>query len=289
LKYDDVNDYKKKKHKKPVLLSKDLKLHSQCLFRLSGRPFAKQWALKDDIEKLAICLDQYSRYLDNATEKQMLRQAKTQPVRLVDDHISVEHHTKVDKISPVYTRLNNALNELNNFQLLYFEDQVHTDNSFQNCDQRYKFLKDIKLTTDFHLLKYDPGGGLGIIFYLWKVPRDLQSEKIFIQDNKVLSTLRSKLPEFHTRQMRREFYTMFENVAGIRIPPYVLRSIYATLTNDATADQNPEIDERVRLSVLGSDPDIVIDLGHLNKGTPGDTFNVFSAVRERGTRTDCCR
>jgi hypothetical protein len=35
----------------------------------------------------------YLDHLDNATEKQMLRQAKTQPVRLVDDHISVETHT----------------------------------------------------------------------------------------------------------------------------------------------------------------------------------------------------
>jgi hypothetical protein len=49
--------------------------------------------------------------------------------------------------------------------------------------------------------------------------------------------------------MRREFCTVFENVAGIRIPPYVLQSIYASLTIDATADQNPEIDERSYLPI----------------------------------------
>lgn len=74
---------------------------------------------------------------------------------------------------------------------------------------------------------------------------------------------------------------MYENIAGIKIPPYILRSIYASLTNDATADQNPDIDERVRLSILGSDPELVVDLRHLNKGAPGDTFNVFFEQLEK--------
>lgn len=278
-----MNDFKKKTQKKPTLQSKDLKLHSRCLFSLSSRPFVQKWILKEDIEKLAICLDQYSRYLDTANEKQKLRQIEMLPVRLVDDSISVQHHKKVKAISPLYTPLNNALNELNYFQPLYFDDQVHlhADRQFQNPDQRYKFFKDITLLTDFHLLKYDPGGGLGIICYFWKVSEDLTTEEIFMRDNKVLSILRPKLPEFHTRQMRREFNTMYENIAGIKIPPYILRSIYASLTNDATADQNPDIDERVRLSILGSDAELVVDLRHLNKGAPGDTFNVFLEQLEK--------
>lgn len=29
------------------------------------------------------------------------------------------------------------------------------------------------------------------------------------------------------------------------------------------------------MSILGSGPELVVDLRHLNKGTPGDTFNVY--------------
>lgn len=276
MKYDGVNDYKRKKQKKPVLHSKELKLHSRCLFQLSGRPFTQNWILKDDVEKLAVSLDQYARYLDNANEKQKVRQREILPVRVIDDTISIEHHKKVNAISPNYYLLDSSLNELNNFQPLYFDDQLHVNKKFQNPDQRYKFFKEVKLSTsNFHFLRYDPGGGLGIICYFWKVPEDISSEEIFLRDNKLLNILRPKLPEFHTRQMRREFYSMYENIAGIKIPPYILRSIYANLTNDATSDQNSDIDGRVRMSILGSDPELIVDLRHLNKGAPGDTFNVF--------------
>lgn len=67
----------------------------------------------------------------------------------------------------------------------------------------------------------------------------------------VLKNLRPRLPEFHTRQMHREFCCMYENVAGTHIPPRILRSIYATFTNDASAEQNKKIDKRVRLAALG--------------------------------------
>lgn len=73
---------------------------------------------------------------------------------------------------------------------------------------------------------------------------------------------------------------MYENVAGTHIPPHILRSIYTTLTNDASAEQDKEIDERVRLAVLGLDPDLVVDLRHLNKGRPGDTFEAFFGALE---------
>lgn len=73
---------------------------------------------------------------------------------------------------------------------------------------------------------------------------------------------------------------MYENVASTHFPPHILRSIYTTLTNDASADQNKEIDERVRLTVLGLDLDLVVDLRHLNKGRPGDTFEAFFSALE---------
>lgn len=53
-----------------------------------------------------------------------------------------------------------------------------------------------------------------------------------------------------------------------------MRAMYASLTMDSAADQNPDMDERLRMALLG-EPGIVVDLRHLNKGRPGDTFNVF--------------
>ena len=42
-----------------------------------------------------------------------------------------------------------------------------------------------------------------------------------------------------------------------------------------------EIDERVKLAVETGDEDLVLDLRHLNKGRPGDTFQVFFTELEK--------
>ncbi|XP_076103163.1 uncharacterized protein LOC143072213 [Mytilus galloprovincialis] len=96
---------------------------------------------------------------------------------------------------------------------------------------------------------------------------------------KVVSRLKPSLPEFHTRQMRKEFYTKFchlpVSATGNTVPPHILRAIYRELTLDATADQNKALDERVRQALLAEDSDLVTDLRHINPGRPGDTFNDF--------------
>lgn len=51
--------------------------------------------------------------------------------------------------------------------------------------------------------------------------------------------------------------------------------IYSELTSDATADKNPAIDKQVRQATIGDDPDLVVDLRHLNKERPNDTFKIF--------------
>ena len=53
------------------------------------------------------------------------------------------------------------------------------------------------------------------------------------------------------------------------------------MTGDTTPNQNPKIDERLRQSILGEDPDLVMDLRVLNKGRPNNTFKVFFEVLEK--------
>ena len=92
--------------------------------------------------------------------------------------------------------------------------------------------------------------------------------------SRIVKELEKELPEFHTRQMRREF---IEHVGklGTNIPSHLIRNVYAELSFDATKDQNPLMDERARQAVLGEDAELIIDMRHSNPGRPGDTFKVF--------------
>ena len=183
---------------------------------------------------------------------------------------------------PCYNRLEGCVTQMELFQPLYFDEDLHLTVKFKGAEQRFRYFEKLSLTVPVHILRYDPGGGIGAISFIWRVPEEgMSSEVMFVRDNKVLHDLRSKLPEYHTRQMIQEFYNAYGNIAGTIIPPHILRSIYTALTNDASADQNKEIDNRVRLSVLGIDLDLVVDLRHLNKGRPNHTFDIFFQTLEK--------
>ncbi|KAL3875452.1 hypothetical protein ACJMK2_033399 [Sinanodonta woodiana] len=282
LKFDGANDYKRKKQKRPQLTAKDLKLHVQCLFRLISRPFTQHWTLRGDIETLTGCLQSYADYLEKANEKQISRQLQMNPVRQIDSNLSIAHRPRQDEILPCYSRLDGQVSQMAMFQPLFFDEDLHLNEPFKGPEQRFRYFEKLCLTIPVHMLRYDPGGGIGAISFIWRIPEDgMSSSEMFMRDNQVLHSLRSKLPEYHTRQMRQEFFNAYGNIAGTIIPPHILRSIYTTFTNDASADQNKEIDNRVRLSVLGIDPDLVVDLRHLNKGRPNNTFDVFFQTLEK--------
>lgn len=282
LKFDGANDYKRKKQKRPQLTAKDLKLQSRCLFRLISRPFTQEWVMRGDIETLTFSLQSYVEYLEQANEKQISRQLQMNPVRQIDSSLSIAHRPGQDNFLPCYSRLDGCVTQMAMFQPLFFDEDLHLTEKFKGPEQRFRFFEKLALSVPVHMLRYDPGGGNGAISFLWRVPQDgMSSEEKFLRDNKVLHDVRPKLPEYRTRQMRQEFFRAYGNIAGTIIPPHILRSIYTTLTNDASSDQNKEIDNRVRLSVLGIDPDLVVDLRHLNKGRQNDTFDVFFQTLEK--------
>lgn len=87
----------------------------------------------------------------------------------------------------------------------------------------------------------------------------------------VLKSAEPNLPVYHTRQMRHDFAKRVA-ITDSTLPKHLIRAVYSELTSDVSADQSPAIDQRVRQAILGEDPDLVIDLRHLNKGHPQDTF-----------------
>lgn len=280
LQYDGINDFKKKKEKKPSLNAKELKLHGQCVFRVASKPYANHWNIKDELHLLAISLDSYSEYLDNANQNQKMRQEKMHPVRQVDTHMSIQHVEKTNEVLNRYSKLDLALSEMAFFEPLFFDETAFGPEIEMNSSQRYKFLNSIALSVDLHVLQYDPGAGLGALTFFWKVQDSMSTKDLHLTDNQVIHNLRPKLPEYHTRKMRLEFYSIYEKISGVTIPPHILRSIYATLTGDATTDQNPAIDQRMRTAVMASDPELIVDLRHLNKGRLSDTFDVFFSTLE---------
>ena len=93
---------------------------------------------------------------------------------------------------------------------------------------------------------------------------------------RMLGTIEPQVPVYHTRAMRKKFNKEIGVLNSTDVKPHVLRHVYRTLTGDASKEIDcAEIDQRVRLAIETEDPDLIIDLRHLNNGRPGDTFDVF--------------
>ena len=92
---------------------------------------------------------------------------------------------------------------------------------------------------------------------------------------KMLKRVEPDISTYHTQAMWRQLQKQVKLLSS-STPPHVVRHIYKSLTGDTCSELLcQEIDQRVQLAVESEDPDLVIDMPHLNKDWPKDTFDVF--------------
>lgn len=257
------------------MASKDLNYHADLLFRLSTCTHGRAWGdFANEMGNLATCLQSYASYLEKSNEQQKFRQTLSHPVRQIADHCMVQFFPRCQgPVKACYSLLDQIISESEVYLPVYFDETVHIQEPFLLRIHRHRFIEGLSLRNPVDVLTFDPGAGLGRTVFLWRVPDDRSPTEMMSAAAKVHKSIEKRLPEYHTREMRREFCRSYESL--VDIPPHILRAIYADLTFDATASQNPAIDARLRQAILTGDPDIAIDLRTLNKGRPDDTFSVF--------------
>ena len=115
---------------------------------------------------------------------------------------------------------------------------------------------------------YSPGGCILNHTFLWKLPDNFSLEAVLSTNQQVVAKIMEGMPIYHTRAMKREFVSHYGLLmAGVK--PYVLRSIYRELTNDASNSRTSEegdIDERVKEVLASEDLDVIVDLREMNEG-----------------------
>ena len=245
--YSGFNDWKKHKKSKPVLSMNNLKSHSSVLFDLLSLPFTKTWGdFKETVLNLALVLNRYATFLEKSNFEQKERQNLNHPVREVmkHAHLYIIPMTE-DHIDTKYSLLEEALSRLEFFEYLHFEEELHLAEPFKDRSMRYSFFENLALSFPVNLVRYDPGGSIGVTVFIWKVPPARGVNEVMNDTLRIIDYLKPRLPEYHTRLMRREFTKRYCNLNATNIPKHELRAIYANLTNDATTDQNPTIDARV--------------------------------------------
>jgi hypothetical protein len=130
----------------------------------------------------------------------------------------------------------------------------------------------LKPCVDVDLVKFCPGGSICTIVFVYQVANSRSADDAITQSAQIITSLKPSLPEYHTRQMKREFKARCARLA--KVTPAFLDCIYRELTMDASAANRPDVQERIRLILLG-ETGLVADLRSLNTGRPLGTYDRF--------------
>lgn len=125
-------------------------------------------------------------------------------------------------------------------------------------------------------MTYNSGGGSLSQHFIWKVPENFSVKDALTTNQQVIDKLKSTLPVYHTRAMRREFINAYGCVTA-NTKPYIFRSIYKSLTGDTSSSDTTDeaaIDQRLKEAIESEDIDLIIDLREANEGRVGK-YNTF--------------
>ena len=163
---------------------------------------------------------------------------------------------------------------MNNFEYVTITDMLPSDplkklrsvDTLTTCGLRFPCL----------LLIYSPGGNIGNLHFLWKVPTDSDVTSSFEQSQVVIENIRSQIPRYHTRAMRSAMFEKFGRISPAT-KPSALRYFYRELTGDQAAASSTDqavVDERIKQIIDMEDPNVLQDLRALNSGQ-ATKFNTY--------------
>ena len=170
--------------------------------------------------------------------------------------------------------LSDAVHDLEECVPIFIEDDYFEPTI--TASHRLYLLSILALADPVQLIRYDSGGGSCVMHFIQKISENSTADSRVTTAVRMVTKIEPEIPVYHSRAMRKVFSKQLQSIHSCSIQPHILRHIYRELTGDASREiSRAEIDQRVQLAIETDDPDLIIDLRHLNGGRHGDTFAVF--------------
>ena len=263
--------------KKPRIGEKDCNMHAALLISAVESDLIRwpeDW--KRDIVGLSSSLYSYAISLRQANEAQQDRQSKLYPVRQLLQNATGQYWPSIEesKVHSDLLILSDFMKNAENLEPILVEDE-HFSRDITPAHKLY-LMGNIALSVPVQAIRYNSGGGATVLLFLQKVPALFNEDDKLTEFMRMLKKIEPEVPVYHTRAMRKNFSKEVGSLNSTDLKPHVIRHIYRKLTEDSSKEiDNSEIDNRAKLAIETDDPDLIIDLRHLNKGRPGDTFELF--------------
>lgn len=123
----------------------------------------------------------------------------------------------------------------------------------------------------FGIFRYSSGNNAFNACFLWRVDESLNNEEIMNKSYTICNRLKSEMPTYHTRFMRKQFQHKADLILGMPTKHHQARALYQELTGDSSSATNmteKQIMLRVKQLLINGDDKVIVDLRNLNKGRP---------------------
>lgn len=216
-------------------------------------------------EALTNSMLKYSNFLKQQTERSAYNKQQTTPVRSLNDNNVLRDVLLCDEgdVGQEYTAVYNALGLLKDFEPLFLMDYEPSDSY-----EKKKWLAKLAFPFKTKLYSHKYGNYMGNYNFIWKSPPDSHNTE---GDLQAVTAIKSDLPKFSTRAMRKSFINMYAKTGS---KPAILRHMYRFLTEDCSAPESQHqesVDTRVAEFLLSADStDLILDF-RKNNGRPKDT------------------
>ena len=227
----------------------------------------------NSIMSLIESLSSYASYLSICNKAMKRHHSSPEPAVAFSDAASIRYLPKVNSVSPLLTSLNSALSNVSMYEKIFINDLAPNERR-----QRYLYIRELEkgLSCPVFFFTYTYGSNVGNFYFIWKAPEYVCMEACSSENVHIIEEIKSQIPMYHTRTMKQQFYDLHGRITP-KSNSHVLRSIYHSLTGDssgARTTSEEEIDTRVTEALAMQDPDIIVDLRHLNSNE-SDCFTVF--------------
>ena len=269
--FSNRNEYKKQQMAKPILSSQKLDKFTNSLADILNCPWmnSRSFAvIRSSVSALNISLCKVNEYMQSQKEKVATRRKSQEPARISTEYTSMNHIAA--NLGPVRSECSDVLSALEIKE--EYEPIVLCDYEPENRRRRSEWLQGLCLPFSLILLRRAYGGNIGTMNFLWKIPLDKNRRDGIIEMRLVLK-LNKNLPNFHSRQMEKDFIQRYTRIA--KTPISVLRNIYKEISGDCSEyNTQGEKDTSLRIATFISqcdNTDILIDLRKLN-GKPNNSL-----------------
>ena len=156
---------------------------------------------------------------------------------------------------------------------------IHVNNlAPKSPRQRYLYVRELEkgFSVPCFFFTYSHGSNVGNYHFIWRAPEGGNGESSHTENMRLVEDIKKEIPVYHTRAMKQEFYNLIGRVSR-NSKPYLLRSIYQSLSGDNSASRTTaeeEIDKRLIEVFSAEDPDIIVDLREFNTNS-SDNYSIF--------------